>query len=115
MIGLTNITITPYSGAWQDGAYVPSPGQPYTLLGTVVPVPGMVAERLPEGARSKARWQVFIAGKPAIKTAGSGGPADRVTVDGVDYVPIALSDYSYHTSGLAHSSYVLVEVGYDET
>ena len=116
LLGAQSLTVTPYTATLANGRYAPVAGTPYVVTGTIVPLSAMDLERLPEGARTSARFALYVEGDPAVKTTrpGAGTPADRVAWNGKGYVVSGETDLTMHSTGLPHRSYVLSEVGDDE-
>jgi len=113
LLGAQQVTITPQSGSYSGGVWTSTPGASYQATATIIPAPKEELERLPEGARTKSYWLIYVEGEEL--TVGSPGKAaDRVTWQGRELVVIAESDYSAHASGVPHRAYLLAEVGDDE-
>ena len=90
-------------------------GTPFSVVGTVLPISDRTLEMLPEGARTSARFELFVEGTdPQIETASSGKAACRTTWGGRTYRVISTRDYTQHTTGIPHRRYALAEVGGDE-
>lgn len=117
LLGAETITVTPQTQTLVDGRYQLVPGTPYTVRGTVLPVPGQVLAKLPEGARTTARYVLYVEGDPGIVTTDTASPekpADRITRKGQTYTVASNLDLSIHTSGLPHRQYLLHQRGGDE-
>jgi hypothetical protein len=117
LLGSEIVTVTPQTQALVSGKYKLVPGTPYTVRGTVLPVPGQVLAMMPEGARTSARFVLYVEGNPAIVTTDNASPekpADRITRGGFEYTVTSNLDLSVHTTGLPHRSFILHRKGGDE-
>ena len=115
LLGQETLTVTPYTVTETNGVLTPSAGTPFTVKGTVLPISDRALEMLPEGARTSARFELYVEGtSPTPQTASTGRAADRTVWGGRTYKLIATRDYTQHTTGLPHRRYVLAEVGSDE-
>lgn len=118
MLGEETVTVTPQTQQRVNGRYQLVPGTSYDVIGTVLPIPGAVLQRLEEGARRNARYILYVEGDPQIQTTQTASPehpADRVTrEDGKTYVVASNVDFSVHASGLPHRQFILNEVAGDE-
>lgn len=118
LLGQESLTVTPQTQTRSEGVYSLVPGTPYTVKGTVLPIPGATLQNLEEGARRTARYLLIVKGDPGIQTVQTASPehpADRVTrADGKVYVVNSNLDLSIHKSGLPHRQFILHEVAGDE-
>ncbi len=118
LLGKETLTVTPQTQTRVAGKYQLVPGTPYTVKGTVLPVPGATLQRLEEGARKTAKFVLYVKGDPGIRTtdvATPSTPADRVTrADGSEYVVSSNTDFSIHKKGLPHRQFLLHQVAGDE-
>lgn len=115
LLGQQSLTVTPYTVSIVDHVPTPAAGTPYTVQGTVLPIGERTLSMLPEGSRTKARFELYVEGTdPITKTAEAGKAADRVAWKGRSYVVTGVQDYTQHTTGLPHRRYVMLEVGSDE-
>ena len=91
------------------GLYVPGAESTGTVRGSLQPLTPREIDRLPEGARVRARWKLYTA-VGALKPASVSGQTepDRVTVDGVDHVVLSVESWPSATGGLRHDVAVLV-------
>lgn len=109
-------TATRRQGAW-DGSWVHSTFTNYTFLGsTPQPVGPEILELLDEGARSSARYIVYVQDdQPEIYLVGrdrEGYAADTVAYNGEDY--LVISDDDWHGMPLGYRGYVFLEFAPDE-
>lgn len=119
ILGERTITVTreSVSGSYQGGVYVRGTPDTFTIQGSAQPLSPKEIEFLPIGARTKAKWTLYVAaGQPELKltdlvnqTAG-----DLVEWNGQQYGVIRAGDWQGHINGVPHSVYYLVEVGADE-
>ena len=115
LLGAETLTVTPYTVSIVDHVPTPAAGTPYTVTGSVLPIGERALQMLPEGARSSARFELYVEGTdPIPNTAEAGKAADRVSWGGRSYVVTGVQDYTQHTTGLPHRRYVMLEVGSDE-
>jgi hypothetical protein len=117
LLGAETITVTPQTQTLVDGRYQLVPGASYTVTGTVLPIPGQVLAKLPEAARTTARYVLYVEGDPGISTTDNASPehpADRVTRKGFEYTVASNLDLSIHASGLPHRQFILHRKGGDE-
>ncbi len=118
MIGTESVTVTPRTGAWTAGTFVATSGTPYTVTASVQPAGPRAVEMLPEGARSRARFTLWIAGTTQqikVASTSTGAPGDVLTIRGRKYLALSVEDQSGHAHGLPHQVVVVAEVGEDET
>ncbi len=119
LLGREQITVQPKKQTLTvaTGVYVLSNnGAATTPWATVLPIGQKVLDRLPEGARSSARWHVIVESPTAVISIG-GDPLtvpDLLTTSKGDMIPVAEIDFVVHKTGLPHVSYACAEVGADE-
>jgi hypothetical protein len=119
LLGSETLTVTPQTAALVDGTYQLTPGASFSVVGTVLPIPGKALQRLSEGARQTATHRLIVEGQdPGIRitdTASPSNPADRVTrADGRVYVASTDMDLGIHATGLPNHGYILHKVQGDE-
>jgi hypothetical protein len=117
MLGPVTITITPRTGSYSAGRYVPTDGTPYTATASVQDSTPRTVEFLPEGAREKCTKIAYVRGpgltiRPMAQA--SGYPGDKVTYAGRVFYVVALRDHQDHLHGIPHVEAFLAEVGADE-
>ena len=103
------------AGSWVDGSWTDGVPTTFDLRGSLQPFDARAEsmELLPEGARSQARWWLICDRRQSelrLSIAESELPADHVTIDGRDYVALAIQDWHRHTRGVPYRSYILGEV-----
>ncbi len=119
MLGVKTITVNRYALAW-DAAGQPVIGAPastFTVRGSVQPLGDRVLVKLDEGTRLLARFAMYVKkGQPELHTAGkdSATLADFAVWHDREYAIYGDQDWTDHTPGIPHRSYVLVEIGQDE-
>lgn len=118
LLGRESITVQPKKQTLAAGVYVLSNnGASSTVWGSVQPIGQRVLERLPEGVRASARWQVWVESPTTAAIFIGGNPGtvpDQLTTSVGTLIPIAEIDYLAHASGLPHVSYACAEAGGDE-
>lgn len=113
LLGSETITVQPKQQSITDGLPVISnDGAAYTLTGTVVPPMGEMVEQLPEWARLRKVWTLYIEGETIALAVGKPSPV-ITTSKGICKI-LREDDYTSHTTGLPCKSYILVEVADDE-
>lgn len=109
-------TATRRPGSW-DGSWVATTYSTFTFLGSrAQPVGPEVLETLDEGARTSARYIVYVHDdQPELYLVGrdrEGFAADTVEYNGEDY--LVISDDDYNGRPLGYRGYVLLEFAPDE-
>ena len=90
-------------GSFSGGYYVPGAGSTWTIEASKQPLDARTLDLLPEGARTEARWSLLFDDGQELAA------GDRVAIDGVPYLVMALSDWRDHEA-LPYRSAVLGEV-----
>lgn len=109
-------------GSVVDGDFVPGSPSEFPVVGVLDPLTPKQIEQLPEGSRTKAKWQLTLdADQPELRSVDIVGDtaADRVAYKGRLLVVHAIWDASDPPLGspggeLAHRHYHLTEEGADE-
>jgi len=118
MLGLKTVEIRRYQVSWD--AY----GQPVIgaavstqqIQASVQPLTWRQRQALEEGSRLSARFVMYVRGNPDIRPGGrdENQPADFAVWKGEEYEIEADQDWTEHTRGLPHRSYILLEVAHGE-
>jgi hypothetical protein len=118
MIPRESITITRQSkGEWVDGVFVPGGTYDFTIQGIIQPLGPRDVERLPEAARTVARFSLYAdTDQEVLELTDLDKPAaaDRVTWHGRSYGLVALGEWAHFGGTASHREYALVEVGAEE-
>jgi len=113
------ISVQPKKRTIDSGKNVPvNDGDPLDIWASVQPIGAAVLQRLPEGARTSAKWIVYTEGptKPFEILPAPPGIAPRLTTSRGVLVPVAEIDYSHSGPGavLPNCGYACAELAVDE-
>lgn len=104
-------------GSYVDGKYQANPAPPFRMLASVQPLDPEMIQRLPEGARTSAKFALFADDmQPVLRTAQLNPltESDIVEYLGRAYRLESLGDWTAHSDGLPHFAYAMIKIGDDE-
>ncbi len=111
LLGEETVTVTPQTQSLTAGKIGLTPGAPFTLQATVLPIGFNELQRLPEASRTSASFSMIVEGDQALRVKA---PADRVQTSQGECVVIGEVDFTQHTTGLPHRTYILALRSGDE-
>lgn len=111
LLGEETVTVTPQTQSLTAGVIGLTPGAPFPLQATILPVGLHELKRLPEASRTSARFSMIVEGDVALRVKA---PASRVDCSAGACVVIGEVDYTIHKTGLPHRTYILALRSGDE-
>jgi len=106
LVGRRTYTVTPYSGGYVNGRWEQVAGTPFEVAGNEQPSGPQELQMLPDSFRSKDVRLFMSTSNLKIINEGSGGVADKITIDGEQFN--IQKKKSYQMGPRQHYEYIIV-------
>jgi hypothetical protein len=109
-LGANTYAVESHGGSYVDGEWVDGAPVASTAYGSIQPISGRDRELLEEGTRARGRFVFHTETTLNIVSSTTPARGDTVSFEGRDYEVVADLNWTAHTSGLPHHTYILAEV-----